>query len=200
LCKKAETLFADLDYIDGLGRMYKPREDALQRKENVLEFLGSLDEFDGKRGHQATLEEFLEQMALEDARDRQDRRRNDSDNSVTLMTVHASKGLEFPVVFVAGMEQKLFPHQMALDEGNEEEERRLCYVAFTRAKEQLILTYADKRRVQNETVRRLPSRFLNEFSEGLAVLSTPAKVLKPASLNDIRGYLDSLRAQFKPSQ
>ena len=80
------------------------------------------------------------------------------------MTIHSSKGLEFPVVFVAGMEEGIFPHSRALFDPNElEEERRLCYVAVTRAKERLILTFARWRSIFGSSQTNLPSRFLGEI-------------------------------------
>ena len=84
-----------------------------------------------------------------------------------MTTVHASKGLEFPIVFVVGMEQNLFPHERSLAEGNEEEERRLFYVAVTRAKEQLFLTCAKERYKFKEFVRQIPSRFLKDVPDEL---------------------------------
>jgi len=84
------------------------------------------------------------------------------------MTLHAAKGLEFPVVFLCGMEEGLFPHQMALEEpGRLEEERRLCYVGITRAREQLYLSYAERRRLRGSETYTEPSRFLDELPAAL---------------------------------
>ena len=90
----------------------------------------------------------------------------DGDNCVTMMTMHAAKGLEFPQVFVVGMEEGLFPGNRAMGDGDEmEEERRLCYVAMTRAKEKLTLTNARQRTLYGRTTPCIPSRFLNEIPE-----------------------------------
>ncbi|MDH4274158.1 MAG: ATP-binding domain-containing protein, partial [Gammaproteobacteria bacterium] len=86
------------------------------------------------------------------------------DDCVQLMTLHSAKGLEFPVVFMAGMEEGLFPHQMSMDEpGRLEEERRLCYVGVTRARKQLYMSCAEQRRVYGQETRAMPSRFLGEI-------------------------------------
>ena len=85
---------------------------------------------------------------------------------VKLQTIHSAKGLEYPVVFVVGMEQGLLPNQLALEEGNLEEERRLCYVAITRAREELYLTSARVRWQRGEMVITTPSQFLAEALGG----------------------------------
>ena len=90
----------------------------------------------------------------------------DGDNCVTMMTMHAAKGLEFPQVFVVGMEEGLFPGNRAMGDPDEmEEERRLCYVAMTRAKDKLTLTNARQRTLYGRTTPCMPSRFLNEIPE-----------------------------------
>src|SRR6185437_15258159 len=87
-----------------------------------------------------------------------------SSDAVTLMTLHAAKGLEFPVVFMSGMEESLFPHSRALyDQTEMEEERRLCYVGMTRAKEELYLTHASSRLLYGGVHHNPPSRFLSEI-------------------------------------
>ena len=134
--------------------------DDRERFENVSELLNSIDEFCQKRSD-STLSDFLEEVSLLSDIDHW----NDSDNRVTLMTVHSSKGLEFPVVFVAGLDDGLFPLYNALDtkEGLEEE-RRLFYVALTRAQERVFLLYAtNRRRMGGENMMGMPSRFISEI-------------------------------------
>ena len=134
--------------------------DDRERLENVSELLNSIDEFCQKRSD-STLSDFLEEVSLLSDIDHW----NDSDNRVTLMTVHSSKGLEFPVVFVAGLDDGLFPLYNALDtkEGLEEE-RRLFYVALTRAQERVFLLYAtNRRRMGGENMMGMPSRFISEI-------------------------------------
>lgn len=111
-----------------------------------------------------TLSGFLEEMALYTDADKQ----ADTEDTVMLMTMHAAKGLEFPVVFLCGMEDGLFPSFRVEDnEEDIEEERRLCYVAVTRAKEQLYLTCAERRLMYGQTRYARPSRFLQEIPESL---------------------------------
>ena len=136
--------------------------DAKDRFDNVAELLTSIEEF-SIRNPKAGLSTFLEDVSLQTDIDHW----NDSDNRVTLMTIHSSKGLEFPVVFIAGMDEGLFPLFRSLDDKSElEEERRLFYVALTRAEQKVYLLYAtNRRRMGAETVNGLPSRFINEIPE-----------------------------------
>lgn len=189
----AEELIERLQYLPGLARMYKPREDALKRRDNVLELLSSIAEYDETRHNAGSLEDYLEQFDLQDAHDRRKDRNKKDEPAVTLMTIHASKGLEFPNVFVVGMEQGLFPHQNALDEGNLEEERRLCYVAITRAQIKLLLTYVSRRRVMNQVVAKRPSKFLDEIPEELIEFTNPKDAIKPATVEESEAFLEQMR-------
>ena len=139
-----------------------PEPDAKDRFDNVAELLTSIEEF-SLREPKASLSRFLEDVSLQTDIDHW----NDSDNRVTMMTVHSSKGLEFPVVFIAGMDDGLFPLSRSIDDKKElEEERRLFYVALTRAEERVYILYAtNRRRMGAETVNGLPSRFINELPE-----------------------------------
>ena len=146
----------------GVLKLFKESTDPNDREryENVIELLNSIDEFCQKRPD-STLSDFLEEVSLLSDIDHW----NDSDNRVTLMTVHSSKGLEFPVVFVSGLDDGLFPLYNVLDtkEGLEEE-RRLFYVALTRAQERVFLLYAtNRRRMGGENVLGMPSRFISEI-------------------------------------
>ncbi|MCB0389764.1 MAG: UvrD-helicase domain-containing protein [Bdellovibrionales bacterium] len=136
--------------------------EAQARIENLEEFNNAIAQFEKERGDEATLLSFLEEMALVSDVDTME----ESDNSVTLMTLHISKGLEFPNVFIVGLEEGLFPTGRALDETDPdamEEERRLAYVGMTRARENLYLTYARTRRVWGQEQQHPPSRFINEI-------------------------------------
>jgi superfamily I DNA/RNA helicase len=192
-------LLDDSGYLEGLGRMYKPREDALRRRDNVMEFVNEMAEYVRRAGTGATLRDFLESFALLDTNDREEKDQAAAD-AVTLMTVHAAKGLEFTLVCVVGMERGLFPHQRALEEHAEDEERRLFYVALTRAKQDAVLTYAETRRVRGDTIRRRPSPFLEEIPADLVEFSTPAKALKPAPAEVAADYLEQMRAKFAPKK
>ncbi|RUO30993.1 DNA helicase Rep [Aliidiomarina sedimenti] len=110
-----------------------------------------------------SLEQAVNKLMLRDMLSRQDE--EDDGDQVQLMTLHASKGLEFPYVFMVGMEEGLLPHQSSIDEGNIEEERRLAYVGITRAQQRLIFTLARERRQYGETIRPEPSRFLFELPQ-----------------------------------
>jgi DNA helicase II / ATP-dependent DNA helicase PcrA len=134
--------------------------DAQNRLENVQELLSAIAEYRPEDG-QDTLEAFLSEAALVADVDGLDQTRN----AVTLMTLHAAKGLEFPVVFLSGMEEGLFPSSQAMERDEVEEERRLCYVGMTRAMQKLTLTYAHSRMRWGERLEQLPSRFLAEIDE-----------------------------------
>ncbi|MEZ4483454.1 MAG: 3'-5' exonuclease [Syntrophotaleaceae bacterium] len=125
--------------------------------ENLEQLLAGMEE------HQATdrtLQDFLEQVALVADLDAYD----SSHDRVTLMTLHAAKGLEFPVVFMTGMEEGLFPHSRSGEGSDEvEEERRLCYVGMTRAMDKLYLSHSRRRRIYGDFQYNPPSRFLAEF-------------------------------------
>ncbi len=129
------------------------------RIENIQEFIVSAHEYE-KSTDEPTLSEFLEGTALIADVDNYD----EEQDSVVLMTLHSAKGLEFPVVFMCGMEDGLFPSQRSMYSEEEiEEERRLCYVGITRAKQELYLTYADRRSMYGGSTYSKASRFLNEI-------------------------------------
>lgn len=133
------------------------------RQENLQELLSVVVEFE-RNTVENTLEDFLAQMSLATDMDTEDAR----EDYITLMTMHAAKGLEFPVVFITGMEEKVFPHSRALvDEDELEEERRLCYVGMTRAKEKLYLSRSVRRLLWGNDNYNLPSRFLDEIPQQL---------------------------------
>lgn len=110
-----------------------------------------------------TLSEVVTKLTLRDMMERNEQ--EDDADQVQLLTLHASKGLEFPIVFMVGMEEGILPHQTSIDEDNVEEERRLAYVGITRAQRELIFTYARERRQYGETIKPEPSRFLEELPQ-----------------------------------
>ncbi|HSV72490.1 MAG TPA: DNA helicase PcrA [Chthonomonadales bacterium] len=135
------------------------------RAENVREFLTVTARYEAESAN-ATLGNFLEQVALVSDIDSVDL----SADAVTLMTLHSAKGLEFASVFVVGLEEGIFPHMRSLESERElEEERRLCYVGITRAREELCLTHAYRRTLYGQTMVNPPSRFLREVPPGLFV-------------------------------
>ena len=142
-------------------------ERGLARKENLEELVSACRQFtgelvfplqDGDGAETSVLAEFLDQVALDSGE-----RDAEAGPAVQLMTLHSAKGLEFPVVFLSGMEEGLFPHRMSAEEpGRIEEERRLCYVGITRAMQTLYLTHAETRRLHGQDTYNRPSRFLLE--------------------------------------
>lgn len=155
-----ELVHALVDEI-GLLKFYKdegPIKDQ-SRLENIREFLNAVHEY-AQEVEEPTLSEFLERVALITEIDVW----NPDSSAVTLMTLHCAKGLEFPVVFIVGLEEGLFPFSRSLENPNDlEEERRLFYVGLTRAKEKVFLFYARHRDVFNFDTYRMPSRFLDEI-------------------------------------
>jgi DNA helicase-2/ATP-dependent DNA helicase PcrA len=132
--------------------------EAQSRVENLQELINAAREF-GERSDDKSLHAFLDSVALIADIDEL----AEGKGAVTLMTLHSAKGLEFPVVFMTGMEEGIFPHSRSMnDDGELEEERRLCYVGMTRARERLFLTCALTRRLYNNSSYNLPSRFLDE--------------------------------------
>ena len=170
----SRTGYLDALEAEALGGAEKTIE-AQGRLENLDQLVEVAREFDAAATEEEdTLDLFLQQLALvADA----DSRRED-EGLVTLMTLHNAKGLEYPIVFIVGCEDGVFPHSRALDEGGLEEERRLFYVGVTRAKRELYLTYARRRSVFGQATYGLRSRFLDEI---------------PAELTDRRGG-DATRA------
>ena len=128
------------------------------RLENIEEFVGVAAEYD-KRADEPSLDGFLQEISLYADTDAF----ADTSSLLTLMTLHNAKGLEFPVVFIAGMEEGVFPHQRSLDEQNVEEERRLAYVGITRAMDRLYLVHARARTLWGASQYNIPSRFLDEI-------------------------------------
>lgn len=134
------------------------------RVENLQELVTAARQFEPGDDELSPLQEFLDRAAL----DAGDAQADEHEDSVQLMTLHSAKGLEFPLVFLAGMEENLFPHRMSLEEpGRLEEERRLCYVGITRAMEKLVICYAETRRLHGNESFNAPSRFLREIPAGL---------------------------------
>ncbi len=169
-------------YLKHLGK----DADADDRIANVMELASAAAEFDRVHGEEATLTAFLEEVALVSDVDELD----ESTDKVHLMTLHASKGLEFPIVFIAGVEQGMLPHARATeaqeDEGLEEE-RRLMYVGMTRAKRHLILTHAAERTVFGRTNYCIPSIFLDEIPLELRQVEEKTELVRYDSGFDFGG-------------
>ena len=150
--------------------------EGVSRYENVQELLNAIKEFvekNKKVGEPHTLDYFMQDVALITDQDNDDK---DNFNKVTMMTIHAAKGLEFPYVYIVGLEENLFPSQLAVHSREElEEERRLFYVALTRAKKKIQLSYATSRWRWGQLTDCEPSRFLQEIDEEFWIGNTKLK-------------------------
>ena len=153
-------LIRDIDYEGWLNQLSSSEDVAERRMSNVNFLIDSLQRVMNEE--QVALDEAISRLVLRDLLEQQEEEEA-SDDSVQLMTLHASKGLEFPHVYIIGMEEKLLPHRASIDDGNIEEERRLAYVGITRARQTLSMTMARKRRQFGETINCEPSRFIEEL-------------------------------------
>jgi DNA helicase-2/ATP-dependent DNA helicase PcrA len=154
-----ERVVERTDYFDYLRAAYTKIE-ADGKVENVQELVGAARQYQSQPGER-TLSGFLQEISLYSE---QDAIRGEG-SLVTLMTLHNAKGLEFRSVFLLGMEEGIFPHSRSIEEQGVEEERRLCYVGMTRAKERLVLTHAASRSLWGNRGYNLPSRFLDELPD-----------------------------------
>ncbi|HEX2708099.1 MAG TPA: UvrD-helicase domain-containing protein [Solirubrobacterales bacterium] len=157
-----QAVLSETGYLEALEA--ERTVEAEGRVENLEALVEAAVEFDMNREREGEsevppLEEFLQQISLLSDQDSI----QEEQELVTLMTVHNAKGLEYDTVFVVGCEDGSFPHMRALEEGGEEEERRLCYVAITRARQRLYMTWARERRLFGRAERNLPSRFIDEL-------------------------------------
>jgi DNA helicase-2/ATP-dependent DNA helicase PcrA len=180
-----DSLIRRLDYLKYLDDG-TPQGEA--RQENVKELLSVANEY-----QEVGLAGFLEEVALISDVDNA----NFNSDQVTLMTIHAAKGLEFPVVFMTGLEETIFPHSRALyDQAEMEEERRLCYVGMTRARQELYMTYAASRMLYGGIMHNPPSRFLSEIDGQFETEShfapTSIQPLGPPVNNDEPRYIPEL--------
>ncbi len=162
------------------------------RLENLLEFKSITENYQKETGT-VNLEDFLEDISLvADVSEH-----NENDEAITLMTMHSAKGLEFKIVFLAGMEENIMPHSMSLqDKDGIEEERRLCYVAITRAKERLYITNAKRRMLFGNTAMNPPSRFIGEIDPDL-IEKDESTMLKDISSFEKEKYYSNESTDYK---
>lgn len=194
-----ELLDIVLQKTDYLNLFQKDTEENIARLENIKELRSVATEF-------TKINEFLENVALVEAEQNSKgklrKENSDSRDVVTLMTLHSAKGLEFPIVFIVGMEEGLFPHSRSLMDTNQlEEERRLAYVGITRAKETLYLTYASTRLYFGEKLNNPPSRFIMDIPENLIenIGSGSFSAVNNYSIDsaeDIKGTFDDILEKY----
>ena len=184
LAAKTKAYLFETGFLDGLQKVYKDIEDATKRRENVDEFINAVAQFESRQSEEPTLQDFLEKFAL---LEENDRTADESENGdgVILSTIHASKGLEFPLVFLVAMERKIFPNERALEEDSLDEELRLFYVALTRAKRYLVISYARERFRYGKTERAIPSDFLYRLPEDLTDQGDDYEFIQSMSTEDI---------------
>ena len=177
-------------------------ETGMSRVENLEELIAATSQYkpDESVEHVNLMTAFLSHVALETGEGQEEQ----NSNCVSLMTLHASKGLEFPVVFMVGMEENLFPHKMSVEERNGlEEERRLCYVGMTRAMKKLYITYADSRRLYGMEQFNRPSRFIAEIPPDLLHAVRPTTKVTysaPSSSNQTWQRVSDTDTGFKIGQ
>jgi ATP-dependent DNA helicase Rep len=159
--KLVEEMFDELDFDNWLKEQSKDSAQARRRQENLAELVAWIGRLAQKAPNQ-TLVDIVNRLALLGMLDKDD---DGDQNSVALMTLHSAKGLEFPYVYIAGVEEGILPHQASLEQGAIEEERRLAYVGITRARRELTLCYARRRKRVGQSVDCEPSRFLSEIPE-----------------------------------
>lgn len=179
------AILDNTQYVQRLKEEDSP--EAESRIENLEELDNAITKFAEERGEEGTLQAFLEEMSLVSDQDNVE----EADRSVTMMTLHISKGLEYPVVFIVGMEEGLFPSGRSVDESGDptalEEERRLAYVGMTRAEKKLTLTYARTRKVWGSEQQNPPSRFIKELPKEGVIFQT--SVQRPK-------FMDRARSRF----
>ncbi len=184
-----KQMLEDIGYEGWLRDSAKDLPTAERKWENVQEFVAWLDKPGGATG---TLVDTLSRLALMDMLDRNADDKNE--DAVQLMTLHAAKGLEFPHVYLVGMEEEILPHRNSLEGDSLEEERRLCYVGITRARQTLTLSYADQRKKYGEVIGCEPSRFLKELpADDLLSDSSGPPATPEERVARGKSYIESLR-------
>ena len=197
LANKVRELIDDVQYRDYIIGEFQKNEKAVRFKlQNIETLLMSIETWENNPDNfDPSLFNYLNRITLLSRDDIED---DGGKGKVNLMTIHASKGLEFPVVFIAGAEEGLMPHARSVEEtdGDVEEERRLFYVAITRARDKLLITSCQKRRRMQATVECTPSRFLEEIPENL-VEYHEVKKTEPVSEDKAHDYFADMLKKLK---
>ncbi len=186
------SLIEESGYLEDLKRSCKTPDEAMNREENVKEMLRALSEHQ-KRSKQG-LRGFLDEINLDREREED---KEDTNRGVTLITMHAAKGLEFPNVFLIGAEDGLLPHERSKTEGTVDEERRLFYVGITRAMKSLVITWCRGRMKFGSAMHCSPSPFLKEIQGDHVIEETYEEIMnRPMEEEDITAQFARLRAQL----
>ena len=190
----ADRFLNETGYLDELRRSEKDKEAGENRVRNLKELVATLDNnfADGKPLHDR-LESFLEDITLDTEREEEEENKGDA---VTLITMHSCKGLEFPHVYVVGLEDGLLPHSRSKVEGTMDEERRLFYVAVTRAKETLAISHCGGRKKYGQVMPCHPSPFLKELPEDLVEMED-GNSRKPVTVESGRNLFAAMREAVK---
>ena len=197
LSGKILAFLQKVGYYGGLQKIYRDHDDSVKRRDNVDEFINAVAQFEKKHGGEVTLSDYLESYSLMEENDRIQENAPDAD-AVTLSSIHAAKGLEYPVVIQIAMERNIFPHERALEENGYEEELRLFYVALTRAKEELYLTRCRSRMVKGVVRPALPSCFLELLGKS-AEKAEESDLVKLADDETVRKtFEDAIRLLLNP--
>ena len=200
LAAKIVRFLDAVGYSGGLQKIYRDLEDTIKRRDNVDEFISAVAQFEKKHGPDTTLNDYLESYALMEENDRVQEESPDAD-AVTLSTIHAAKGLEYPVVVQIAMERDIFPHERALEENGYDEELRLFYVAITRAKQELYLTRARSRMIRGVVRPSMPSSFLDLLGHGVAERKEADEVIRLADDDAVKkAFEEAIRLLMNPKK
>ncbi len=188
-----QKLIDEIEFIEFTKRSCKTAEEGASREQNIRDLIESLHHHHGKaKEKRRTLQDFLDGAALQ-----QDREGDDDfekQQGVSLITLHAAKGLEYPVVYLVGIEEGVLPHKRSIEEGTRDEERRLLYVGITRAQERLTITYCNSRIRYGEEAPCQPSSFLKELDrDHLEEVTHEDLSMAPAEEEVALGYFARMR-------
>jgi DNA helicase-2/ATP-dependent DNA helicase PcrA len=196
LAEVTRKLLEEIGYKDDAKSLTTSQASADRKLKSIDHVINSLESFEKREGPKASLLTYLNRLSLDTRQEEEEV--PGANKAVTLMTLHASKGLEYRVVFFVGMEEELMPHKgMQGEAQNLEEERRLCYVGITRAKELLYLTRAAARVKRGKLVPSVPSRFLEDLPEGAIEkldLDAPRQGPPP---EEEKNFFANLKERFK---
>ena len=195
IASKVKNFLYDIGYLDGLQRIYKDHAESLKRRENVYEFINAIAEYEKKCASPVSLQDYLESYALMEENDKVEEQTEDN-SGVTLTTIHAAKGLEYPYILQMAMESNIFPHQRSVTEGSVDEELRLFYVSLTRAKEQLVISYSTSRMDKGVERNQFPSEFIKYLPEDIVDVCTPDDLIKTMDKGEMLKGFEAIQAML----